>query len=123
MTTANLKVAHAIYDAYTAKDRATAEALIADDFRFTSPLDNGIDRERYFAICWPNNANIGGFEVVHIVENDEQVFVTYEAQSKQARFRNTEILTIRDGQIVALEVYFGWNVPHDVPIGEHRDPK
>lgn len=123
MTTANLKVAHAIYDAYTAKDRATAEALIADDFRFTSPLDNGIDRERYFAICWPNSANIAGFEVVHIVENDEQVFVTYEAQSKQARFRNTEILTIRDGQIVALEVYFGWNVPHDVPIGQHRDPK
>lgn len=53
----------------------------------------------------------------------EQVFVKYEDQSKNARFRNTEILTVRDGQIVAVEVYFGWNVPHEVPAGEHRDLK
>ena len=123
MTTANLKVARAIYDAYAAKDRAAAEALISDDFRFTSPLDNGIDRERYFAICWPNSANIGGFEIVHMVENGDQIFVTYEGKGRSARFRNTEILTMRGGQIVEVEVYFGWNIPHEVPAGEHRDPK
>ena len=123
MTTANSKVARAIYDAYTAKDREAAEALIADDFRFTSPLDNGIDRERYFAICWPNSANTEGFEFVHMVANGARVFVTYEGQSKQARFRNTEILTMRGGQIVEVEVYFGWNIPHEVPVGEPRDPK
>ncbi len=123
MTTANLKIGRAIYDAYIAKDREAAEALIAPDFRFTSPLDNGIDRKGYFAICWPNSANTDGFEFVHMVENGNEVFVTYEGQSKKARFRNTEILTIRDGQIVAVEVYFGWNVPHEVPVGEHCDPK
>jgi ketosteroid isomerase-like protein len=123
MTTANLKIASAIYDAYVAKDREAAEALIAPDFRFTSPLDNGINRERYFAICWPNSENTEGFEIVHIVESGEQVFVTYEGQSSNARFRNTEILTVRDRQIVAVEVYFGWNIPHEVPRGEHRAPK
>ena len=123
MTTAKLKVARAIYDAYIAKDREAAEALIAPDFRFSSPLDNGLNRESYFAICWPNSANTEGFEFVHIVESGEQVFVTYEGQSKQARFRNTEILTVRDEQIVEVEVYFGWNIPHEVPVGEHRDPK
>jgi ketosteroid isomerase-like protein len=116
-------IARACYHAYVAKDREAIEALIADDFRFTSPLDNGIDRERYFAICWPNSANTEGFEFVHMAADGEQVFVTYEGQSKNARFRNTEILTVRDGQIVAVEVYFGWNVPHEVPAGEHRDPK
>lgn len=114
--------AKAIYDAYVAKDRAAAECLIADDFRFTSPLDNGLDRDSYFAICWPNSANTEGFEIVHMVEHGAQVFVTYEGQSKQTRFRNTEILTVRGGQITAVEVYFGWNVPHEVPLGEHRDP-
>jgi hypothetical protein len=58
-----------------------------------------------------------------MVEYGEQVFVTYEGQSKQARFRNTEILTVRDGRIATIEVYFGWNVPHEVPAGEHHDPK
>ena len=115
--------AKAIYEAYVAKDRAAAERLIADGFRFTSPLDNGLDRASYFAICWPNSETAEGFKIVHMVENGAQVFVTYEGQSKQARFRNTEILTVRDGQIAEVEVYFGWNVPHEVPVGEHRDPK
>ena len=123
MATANVKIARAIYDAYIAKDRAAAEALIAADFSFTSPLDNGINRERYFAICWPNSANTVGFEIIHLVANGEQVFVTYEGQSKLACFHNTEILTVRNEQIAEVEVYFGWNVPHEVPVGEHRDPK
>jgi ketosteroid isomerase-like protein len=122
MTGSTTDTAKAIYDAYVAKDRDAAERLIAQDFRFTSPLDNGLDRESYFAICWPNSEHTEGFEIVHMVEHGEQVFVTYEGQSKQARFRNTEILTVRDGQIAAVEVYFGWNVPHDVPSGVHRDP-
>ena len=32
-------------------------------------------------------------------------------------FRNTEVLTVRDGKIVEAEVYFGWNVPHTAPSG------
>jgi hypothetical protein len=89
--------ARAIYDAYVAKDRGAAERLLADNFRFTSPLDNGLDRDSYFAICWPNSADSEGF--------------------------NTEVLTVRDGKIAEVEVYFGWSVPHEVPNGEHRAPK
>ena len=48
-------VARAAYEAYVAKDRAAIERLIADDFHFTSPLDNGIDRATYFDRCWPNS--------------------------------------------------------------------
>ena len=43
-------IARACYHAFIAKDRAAIEALIADDFRFSSPLDNGIDRESYLAL-------------------------------------------------------------------------
>ena len=117
-----IAIARECFAAYVAKDRAAIEALIAADFRFTSPLDNGVDRETYFATCWPNSASIDAFEFVHLVTSGEQVFVTYEGQTKQSRFRNTEILTVRSGQIVAVEVYFGWTIPHEVPEGEHRDP-
>ena len=116
-------IARTAYNAYVAKDRTAIEALIADDFSFTSPLDNGLDRASYFAICWPNSANTEGFEIIHLVEHGDQVFVTYEGRTKTSRFRNTEILTVRDEQIVEVEVYFGWNVPHKVPAGAHRDPK
>ena len=116
-------IARACYNAYVSKDRAAIEALIADDFHFTSPLDNRLDRNNYFATCWPNSENTDGFMIVHMIEQGDKVFVTYEGRSNQARFRNTEILTIRDGKIVEVEVYFGWNIPHDVPIGQHRDPK
>ena len=115
-------IARACYNAYVTKDRAAIEALIAEEFRFTSPLDNRLDRKNYFAICWPNSVTTEGFEFVHMVEHGERVFVTYVGQSRQGRFRNTEVLTVRNGQIVEVEVYFGWNVPHEVPFGEHRDP-
>ena len=41
----NAAIAQAAYRAYVTKDRAALEALLADDFHFTSPLDNRLDRE------------------------------------------------------------------------------
>ena len=46
----------AALQAYVDKDRAAIERLVADDFHFTSPLDNGLDRAAYMRICWPNRA-------------------------------------------------------------------
>ena len=111
-------IARAAFLAYVDKDRAAIEALIAAEFRFTSPLDNGLDRTTYFARCWPNSETLSGFDFIHVVPAGERVFVTYEGQSSRGkRFRNTEILTIRDGQIHEVEVYFGWSIPHDAPEG------
>lgn len=116
--------ARASYDAYVAKDRAAIEALIADDFHFTSPLDNRIDRKTYFARCWPNSEGTLGFEFIHIVANGNRVFVTYEGRAAGNRvFRNTEVLTIRAGQVVEVEVYFGWSLPHEAPLGGFVDER
>lgn len=115
-------VARALFDAYETSDRSVAEALIASDFRFTSPLDNGINRERYFEICWPANERIDAFDIDELVVDNGRAFVTYEVRwTDGTGSRNTEVLTVRDGQITTVEVYFGWTTPHDVPAGEHRD--
>jgi hypothetical protein len=58
MTQDSRAIARAAYEAYVDKDRAAIEALIADDFHFTSPLDNRLDRATYFARCWPNSETI-----------------------------------------------------------------
>jgi ketosteroid isomerase-like protein len=117
-----IALARASYEAYVAKDRAAIEALIADDFHFTSPLDNRIDRATYFARCWPNSATTAGFDFMRFVRDGERVFVTYELRTtKGDRFRNTEILTVRADQIVDAEVYFGWSIPHEAPTGSFVD--
>jgi len=67
-----LAVAKASLKAYVDKDRSAIEALLADDFRFTSPLDHA-----------------------HVV---------------------------RAGRLAEVEVYFGWNLPHPVPVNTHADP-
>jgi ketosteroid isomerase-like protein len=111
-------IARATYLAYVDKDRAAIEALIDDDFRFTSPLDNRIDRATYFERCWPNHERIVGFDFVRLIAAGDQVVVTYEGRkSDGGGFRNTEILTIRDGRVAEAEVYFGWNLPHDASEG------
>jgi ketosteroid isomerase-like protein len=117
-------IAKASYEAYARKDRAAIEALIAEDFHFTSPLDNSIDRKTYFQRCWPNNERISSFEFVHAVPNGEKVFVTYEGLSVDGKkFRNTEILTVRNGRIIEAEVYFGWSIPHEAPAGGFTNAK
>lgn len=116
-------VARRSYQAYVDKDRAAIEAVIADDFHFTSPLDNRVDRRTYFERCWPNSETISDFRFVHLVEDGDVVFVTYEGTANTVRrFRNTEVLTVRDGKIVEAEVYFGWNIPHEAPVGGFIDP-
>ena len=51
------------YAAYEANDRKVVEALLSDDFRFTSPYDDHIDRATYFKKCWPNSENIRAFRI------------------------------------------------------------
>lgn len=118
----NVGVARACYMAYVKKDRAAAEALIAEDFHFTSPLDNRINRSTYFQRCWPNSRRVEAFDFIHLVPDGDRVFVTYEgAWENGSRFRNTEIMTMREGRIVDVEVYFGWSIPHKAGPGGFVD--
>jgi ketosteroid isomerase-like protein len=119
----NQDVVRGTLQAYVDKDRPAIEQLIAADFHFSSPLDNRIDRETYFRLCWPSSGNMDDFEIVRMASDGEAVFVTYIGTMGGRRFRNTEVHRLRDGKIVEVEVYFGWNIPHDVAEGEHADAK
>lgn len=110
------------FKAYETKDRPAIESVIADVFHFTSPLDNRIDRKTYFERCWPNSESLERFDFVRKITSDDQVFVTYEARTKDGRrFRNSEIFTVRGLKIVKVEVHFGWSIPHKAPLGGFKD--
>lgn len=72
-----IAVARRCYQAYAEGDRAAIEAVIGDDFSFTSPADNALDRKTYFERCWPNHTHFAGFRFVHLVVDGDRVFVTY----------------------------------------------
>ncbi|CAD5254198.1 Ketosteroid isomerase-related protein [Bosea sp. 62] len=117
------EIARACYQAYVDKDRAAIEALLDEDFHFTSPLDNRLDRATYFERCWPNSERIRACTFKHLIAIGETVFVTYEGEGLDGKgFRNTEIMTIRNGKISAVEVYFGWSLPHPAPEGSFVEP-
>lgn len=116
-------VVRALYAAFTAQDQQAVERLLTADFRFTSPLDNALDRRTWFEVCWPNSAAIDTIDLQHVLVNGDTVAVIYVAQTRDGRrFRNSELLTCRGARICDVEVYFGWSLPHEVRRGAHMTP-
>jgi hypothetical protein len=74
MRNSPLTVAHACLQAYVDKDRTAIEALLDDNYHFTSPIDNALDRAAYMAVCWPNSAVMSGFDEVYKVEQGRPRF-------------------------------------------------
>ena len=113
-----LAIARTCFEAYVTKDRASIEGLLRDDFHFTSPIDNALDRTTYLERCWPNSRYTESFDYIYQVEEGDRAFIVYEARTISGkRFRNAEIHTVRDGKLLAVEVYFGWDLPHRAPAG------
>lgn len=93
---------------FHSRDRATAETMLSDDFTFSSPLDDKIDKAAYFKRCWPAGDHQSALRFEKIFGEDDEVFVTYScALPAGTRFRNTEFFRTRAGQITKVEVYFG----------------
>ena len=110
-TNDRLDRAREAYRAYESGDRRVLEELLSDDFTFFSPPDPGIDRATYFERCWPNAATIEAYRFTRLVQDGDEVLVTYEARKTDGRrFRNTEVLTFDGDRICRAEVYFGWNL-------------
>ncbi|MEP7031653.1 MAG: nuclear transport factor 2 family protein, partial [Pseudolabrys sp.] len=87
-------LARGLFEAYQKQDRARAELLLADDFTFTSPYDDAIDRAAYFVRCWPTSGFFKGFVIEKVVQQGDDVFVNYKAITKDGReFHNVEVLT------------------------------
>ena len=97
------------FDAYLRQDRAACEALLADDMTFTSPQDDHIDKGAFLERCFPTADRVSRQELLHVVRADDQnVFVMYEYDLKTGgTHRNTELITVVDGRIVEVQVFFG----------------
>ncbi len=95
------------YAAYESKDRTAIEKLLSDDFTFSSPLDDRIDKALYMRRCWPNSEHIRAFHIEKLFEKDNEVFVRYEGERFDGgKFRCTEFFRVEGNQIAEVQVYF-----------------
>lgn len=113
MSTANdnVQVVRRLRMAFDQQDDATAQALLAPDFRFTSPQDDHIDRD-----AWMRDRFLGAGRIVqsHLSElgaHGDTVFSRYDyTLADGTRWRNMEAATVYDGQVHEVEVYVGGRI-------------
>jgi ketosteroid isomerase-like protein len=102
------EIIRAIFAAYLSNDRKAVEDALTDDFRFTSPYDDEIDKATYFARCWGGADWIKRHELERIFVEGDEAFVTYKCVGKGGKnFRNTEFFSFEGGKIKRIDVYFG----------------
>lgn len=102
-------VVRAQFDAYLRQDRPASEALLGAGLVFTSPQDDHIGRDAFLERCFPTAERVARQDMLHVVRADEHnVFIAYEYELKTGgTHRNAELITVVDGQIVEIQVFFG----------------
>jgi ketosteroid isomerase-like protein len=108
MPSSKAEMIRAIFAAYMSNDRRVVEDALTDDFRFTSPYDDEIDKATYFERCWRNSDWIERHELEKIFVDGNEAFVTYRCVAKGGKnFRNTEFFTFEGSRVKRIDVYFG----------------
>ena len=108
MPSSKAEMIRAIFAAYMSNDRRVVEDALTDDFRFTSPYDDEIDKAAYFERCWRNSDWIERHELEKIFVEGNEAFVTYRCMAKGGKnFRNTEFFTFEGSRVKRIDVYFG----------------
>ena len=109
MATANkTEIIRNLFAAYLSNDRQAVGAAFTDDFRFTSPYDDEIDKATYFERCWQVPDWIELQTLENIMVEGEAAFVTYRCVAKGGKsFRNTEFFRFEGDRIRRIDVYFG----------------
>jgi ketosteroid isomerase-like protein len=107
-TQGKAEIIRALFAAYLSNDGDAVEGAFTEDFRFTSPYDDEIDKATYFVHCWRVADWIERHELERIFVEGDGAFVTYRCVAKGGRsFRNTEFFSFEGDKIKRIDVYFG----------------
>jgi hypothetical protein len=112
MIDSNVSVAETAFRYYLAQDRNAAMPLYAEDFSFTSPQDDHIGKAAFFERCFPTASRMREHRLLCLTSaGQDLVFAYYEYElTSGTRHRNVEAITVRDGLIHEVQVFFGGKV-------------
>jgi ketosteroid isomerase-like protein len=108
--TATEEIIRKWYKAWVEKDEDQFEALMTDNFTFTSAAgDDHISRSTFKTQCWDTQAKlIERSDLERVITSGNEAFVKYLCHTTNGKsFRNVEYLQVKDGRVEALECYFG----------------
>ena len=107
---ANEEMIRKWYAAWENNDLSTFNALLADNFTFSSAAgDDHISKSTFKSQCWDTQvAFIEHFDLERITTGPDEAFVKYLCHTKNGKaFRNVEYLRIKNGKLESIECYFG----------------
>ena len=109
--TDNVRVVRRLRIAFDEQDAATARDLLADDFRFTSPQDDHIDKAAWMRDCFPSAGHLLRSHLSELGAHGDLVFSRYDyTRADGTTWRNMEAAVVRDGRVHAVEVYVGGRI-------------
>lgn len=106
----NEEIVRRWYEAWDKKDLKTFDALLAENFTFSSAAgDDHISKTAFKTQCWDTQVNyIAHFDLERVATGADDAFVKYLCHTKNGKsFRNVEYLRIRNGKLESIECYFG----------------
>lgn len=97
------------YAAWDAKDWSQLNTLLADEFTFSSPVDDHIGKAAFKTKCWDTqNGLIERFDLLSVSGTERDAFALYVGHTKKGNtFRNVEYFRLAGDCVEALECYFG----------------
>jgi ketosteroid isomerase-like protein len=97
-----------LFAAYLANRKDEVSDMLTDDFTFSSPRDDHIDKAAYFERCWPQPPAFRAIHIERISLEDNEALVRYRAEKQDGgAFRNVEVIRFHGDRIASVEVYFG----------------
>jgi ketosteroid isomerase-like protein len=106
----NEEIVRKWYAAWENKDLDTFNALLADNFTFSSAAgDDHISKSTFKSQCWDTQVDfIQHIDLEQINIGADDAFVKYLCHTKNGKaFRNVEYLRIANGKLESIECYFG----------------
>jgi ketosteroid isomerase-like protein len=98
------------YRAWEVKDWHVMDALLTEDFTFTSAAgDDHINKSVFQTKCWGTQVDfIERFDLQRVIGDGNEAFVLYACRTKNGNtFRNVEYLKLKHDKVDAIECYFG----------------
>jgi ketosteroid isomerase-like protein len=106
----NEEIVRRWYKGWDKRDWAPLDALLADDFTFSSAAgDDHISKSEFKKNCWETQIDhFAGMEPEHVFGSGDDALVMYVGRTKNGKtFRNVEYVQLRAGKIEHIACYFG----------------
>ena len=120
----NEAIVRKYYKSWEKKDWAPFDAVLADDFTFSSAAgDHIVGKAVFKKECWDTQIDfIGGFDMELVAESGDSVVVQYLCHTKNGKtFSNVEVARLRRSKIESIQCYFGGASSFPSAVSSQKD--